>query len=120
MQNNKELKKSIKSSNPIGYGQVIWKSQFTEETKVANKHMKRFSIPPVNREIHIIKTVVDFPFGPVVKNLTYSAGWGTKILQATEQVSLNTTTRGSKHHKERSYMMQQRFCVPQLIPKAVK
>ena len=50
------------------------KSQFTEETKVANKHMKRHSIPPVIRETHIIKTVVDFLFGPMVKNLPYNAG----------------------------------------------
>lgn len=50
------------------------KSQFTGETKVANKHMKRYSIPPVIRETQIIKAVVDFLCGPMVRNLPYNAG----------------------------------------------
>ena len=48
----------------------------------------------------------DFPGGPVVKNLLSNAGdmglipgWGIKILQTMEQLSLSTATSEPTRHK---------------------
>ena len=83
-----------------------------------------------------IKTLKrDFPGGPVVEkqpcnagNMGSIPGQGTKIPRtgrSTEPVhcnsrSLCTTTRESVLHNERSHMIQQRPCVPQLRPNAAK
>ena len=62
----------------------------------------------------------DFPGGPVVKNLPSHAGdmgsvpgWGAKISQAMEQLSLSTTTN-PMHLSERSCRLQQRSYLLQL------
>ena len=54
----------------------------------------------------------DFPGGPVVKSLSFNVedpgsipGRETKIPQAAEKLSLQTTTRESIHCKEGSHMM---------------
>ena len=57
----------------------------------------------------------DFPGGSVVENPPSNAGdkgsvpgWGTKISQAMEQLSLSTTTTNPMHLSERPCRLQQR------------
>ena len=63
----------------------------------------------------------DFPGGPVTGNLPCNSddsglisGQETKTSHTTEQVSLHATTTEPMHHKEASYMMQSRSCMPKL------
>ena len=60
-----------------------------------------------------VETVADFPLG-------LTSGWGTKIPQATEQLSPCTSTTERLCHNWRVCMTQQRSRMPQLRPDTAK